>query len=238
MVKANKVVRSSLQTSLFDEATLANGAIPVAKKPPLPSPPVVDGRSTAVWRQWLSSMATDAEAALAAAFAYREMDSDGREQWLSSLELDAPLVNVPKVALYAPLLAVESDPERRDRLLFALGELSLELAPAAKACSFLGFGEGGARTYVVATPLYLRFFQVLACGVREGEFVWVNHDPIVAHEGIPQAGDVLKGTALDEAPMKSVLDELASCVLSHQRTGKPLPEALSVLGELLGPLGP
>ncbi len=51
-------------------------------------------------------------------------------------------------------------------------------------------------------------------------------------------GDVLESARLESAPVKSVLDDLAVAVLSHQRTGEPLPDALEVLGDLLGPLGP
>jgi len=183
-------------------------------------------------------MASDAEAALSAAIAYREMDGPGREQWLASLEFDAPEVHVPKVALYAPLLAVEQDPERRSRLIFALGDAATEPLTTAQRLALLGEAKDGTRIYVMATPLYLRFSQVLACGVKRGIFMWVRHDPIVGPEGIPRAGQELEGVTLVNAPMKSVLDELASAVLSHQRSGRALPEGLSVLGDLLGPLGP
>lgn len=232
------------QTSLFDEATLTSRGMPLPitsslpSSPPLPGPPQADGRSTAVWHQWLSSMASDAEAALAAAIAYRDMDAAGRESWLSSLELDAPKVDVPPVALYAPLLAVENDPDRRERLIFALGDPAggPEPRPAQRALS--GINRQGERVFVVATPLYLNFFQVLACGVFGGKFVCVRHDPIVGSEGVPSEGDEFFGAQLSEAPMKSVLDELAANVLSHQRSGMKLPDGLSVLGDLLGPLGP
>src|SRR5688572_27061970 len=70
-------------------------------------------RSQAVFREWLRSMATDAEAALAAAMSYREMSPSGRDQWLSSLQGDLRDLDIPKVAVYAPLLAVEQDPARR-----------------------------------------------------------------------------------------------------------------------------
>jgi len=202
-----------------------------------PSDPT-DSRSTAVWRQWLSSMASDAEAALAAAIAYREMDSTGRDNWLSSLQLDAPAVDVPPIALYAPLLAVEQDPERRERLLSSLGEQFDGTLARSEKRAFLGGTEDGTKVYVLATPLYLDFVQVLACGVREGEFTWVRHDPIADPKAVPLAGDSLLGAKLEPTPIKGVLDELAQAVLSHQRMGKALPEALGVLGDLLGPLGP
>jgi hypothetical protein len=226
------------QIPLFEEAVLAAGTGSAVIPREVPAPPDHDGRSTAVWRQWLSSMASDAEAALSAAIAYREMDGAGREQWLTSLEFDAPEVKVPRVALYAPLLAVEQDPERRTRLLFALGDDATQPLATTRQLALLGEANDGTRIYVVSTPLYLQFSQVLACGVRRGIFLWVRHDPIVGPEGIPRAGQELEGVSLMKAPMKAVLDELASAVLSHQRSGRTLPEALSVLGDLLGPLGP
>lgn len=202
-----------------------------------PSPPE-DGRSTAVWRQWLLSMANDAEAALAAAIAYREMDDAGRERWLDSLKLDAPQVKVPAIALYAPLLAVEEDTERRERLLLAMGDDEDLARPQGVKHAFVGNGGDGTRVLVVASPLYLDFFQVLACGVQDGVFLWVRHDPITSRQSVPQGGDLLESVRLEAAPVKAVLDDLAVAVLSHQRTGQPLPDALQVLGDLLGPLGP
>lgn len=241
-MKGSKSEHIGIQTNLFDEATLPRGELTLGANQPLPGPPDPDGRSTAVWRQWLASMASDAEAALAAAIAYRDMDSVGRERWLASLALDAPLVDVPAVALYAPLLAVENDPDRRERLLFALGDSfapgnsSLEAMSDVPRQALSGVAPDGTRVYVLATPLYLKFYQVLACGVLRGEFQWVKHDPIVGPGGVPNSGDDIKGVRIHKASIKTVLDELAVAVLSHQRSGKKLPEALSILGDLLGPL--
>src|SRR6478672_10758463 len=63
-------------------------------------------RARAAWQSWLSALATDAEAALAAALAYDSLDEEGREAWLDVLEQDAPALGVPALALYAPLLSV------------------------------------------------------------------------------------------------------------------------------------
>ena len=70
----------------------------------------VDPRVVAAWCEWLDALATDAEAALAAAMAYKALDSSARDLWLSALEQDADRVRVPRIAMYAPLLSVESDP--------------------------------------------------------------------------------------------------------------------------------
>lgn len=196
-----------------------------------------EGRSGAVWRQWLSSMATDAEAALAAAMAYRDLDSEARERWLASLKLDAPRVDVPAVALYAPLVAVEDDPERRERMISEMDE-SVQPSATSPARAFIGRCDEGTLVYVLSTPLYLDFVQVLACGVREGIFTWVRHDPIAFIVQTPSQGDLLEGARLELSPIKSVIDDLAATVLSHRRSGRPLPDALNVLGDLLNTFGP
>lgn len=223
-----------------DDGTLPPPPVPESVPIPGEVPTLAerDGRSTAVWRQWLASMASDAEAALAAAIAYRDMDGAGREEWLRSLEFDAPEVPVPAVALYAPLLAVEGDPERRERLLDKMGADSLEGQARSRQRSLRGIRADGAKVYVVATPLYLDFVQVLACAVKDGKFLWVKHDPIVGPSGVPRVGEVLEGARLEVTPVKASMDELALAVLSHQRFGLLLPEGLSVLSDLLGPLGP
>ena len=43
---------------------------------------------------------------MAAALAYESLPDEGRDAWLDALEVDAPGLGVPLVALYAPLLAV------------------------------------------------------------------------------------------------------------------------------------
>src|SRR5580700_4010514 len=70
----------------------------------------------AAWRTWLSALAADAEAAVAAALAYESLPHEARDAWLDALEADAPALDVPAVALYAPLLAVEAAGPRRERI--------------------------------------------------------------------------------------------------------------------------
>jgi len=193
-----------------------------------------DERATLLWRHWLTSMAEDAEAALAAAIAYRDMDAESREQLLDSLQIDAAEVDVPAVALYAPLLAVERDPERRDRLVHAIGN-DIDLAMPRAPCRALRGESGQARVYLLVIPLYLDFVQVLACSVERGRFNWVRHDPIVGYDQAPEHGAKVLGTLLEAIPVKAVLDDLAVAVLSHRRQGQELPEALQVLADLLGP---
>jgi len=198
----------------------------------------LDQRSTAVFRQWLRSMATDAEAALAAAMSYREMTPSGRDQWLAFLQGDIQGLDIPKIAIFAPLLSVEQDPERR-QLLESLAFDDEQPGPtSAGRCALVGKKSSGERVYVMVCPLYLSFAQVLACGVHNGCFVWVRHDPIVAHGDAPKRGDVMQDVKLEGAAFGVVLDELAATVLSHQRRGHTLPEAVYMLSDLLGEIGP
>lgn len=199
-----------------------------------------DVRAVRAWRQWLESMATDAESVLAAAIAYRDLDAEGRERWLESLVADAPNVQVPRVALYAPLIAVESDPGRRARLLAALegqeGEEEYSAArPRGRAEALTGRDGAGVRVSVVVLPLYLDFVQVLACGHDHRGFVWVRHEPVLLLTRAPRPGDVLQGARLEGTPLKPAVDLLASAVLAHRRSGRTLPEALGVLADLLDP---
>src|SRR6476620_2394151 len=90
---------------------------------PLPIVPGTgaDPRLVDAWCAFLGRLATDAEAALAAAMAYKELAGPAREDWIAALEHDIGRVEVPPIAVYAPLLAVETDPRRRQRILSALG---------------------------------------------------------------------------------------------------------------------
>ncbi|MFL5319398.1 MAG: hypothetical protein ACJ790_07055 [Myxococcaceae bacterium] len=59
---------------------------------------VPSDRVLAAWHAWLSALATDAEAALAAALSYEALDGEGRTLWLDALDQDVPELEVPKVA--------------------------------------------------------------------------------------------------------------------------------------------
>jgi len=212
-----------------------NRAMDVAP-PELPAPPRTDARLVDAWCEWLGALATDAEAALSAAIAYRELDAGARDNWLAALEQDAQRLAVPKIALYAPLLAVESDVERRGRITSALGPADESYTPRSPARALCGAAPDGTRIAALITPLYLDFAQVLACRFRsEQGFFWVRHDPIVDRRRAPQHGDSIEGVMLENVPMKAVIDELALAVLAHQRRGFELPEALRVFADLFGP---
>jgi hypothetical protein len=208
-----------------------------AERTPLPE--VIRGTDSRVldaWCEWLGALATDAEAALAAAIAYRELDAQGRTSWLNALEQDSMRIKVPRIAVYAPLLAVESDPERRDRITFAMGPAEIEASPRAAIQALSARHPDGLRIATVIVPLYLDFVQVLACAYRpERGFSWVRHDPIVDVKHAPGPGDLLEGAILERTPLKALIDELSHAVLSQRRGGREMPEALRVFADLFGP---
>ena len=207
-----------------------------AERTPLPIDGRADTRVHDAWCEWLGALATDAEAALAAAIAYQELGGDARDHWLSALEQDALRVKVPLIAVYAPLLAVESDPERRSRITDAIGPLDAAASPRFAAQGLTGKLADGARVAVLITPLYLDFVQVLACAYRvERGFGWVRHDPIVDQKHAPRPGERIDGALLERTPLKSLIDDLAHAVLAHKRSGREQPEALRVFADLFGP---
>jgi hypothetical protein len=208
-----------------------------AERTPLP----IDGarsdtRLLDAWCEWLGALATDAEAALAAAIAYQELDGAARDHWLSALEQDAARLNVPRIAVYAPLLAVESDPDRRARITDAIGPADIAATPRFAAQGLFGKAADGSSVAVLITPLYLDFVQVLACSYRvERGFGWVRHDPIVDRRQALRHGERIEGTLVERTPLKSLIDDLAHAVLAHKRSGRELPQALRVFADLFGP---
>ncbi|HLV68059.1 MAG TPA: hypothetical protein VKY73_19710 [Polyangiaceae bacterium] len=206
----------------------------------LPLPPNVltlpgESRHVEAWREWLRALATNAEAALAAALLYRGLDGAARDAWLTIVEEDADALGVPKFALYAPLLAVEFEPERRSRIQALVGS-SDAASPRVPPQALVGVGRGGQRIAVLISPLYLDFVQVLACAYRaDTGFDWVRHEPIVDRRCVPKHGERLDGVGLESTPIKPLVDELAYAVLAHRRAGRELPEALRVFADLFGP---
>src|ERR1700733_14425226 len=198
-----------------------------AERTPLPLDTRSDTRMLDAWCEWLGALATDAEAALAAAIAYQELDGRGRDHWLSALEQDAARLNVPRIAVYAPLLAVESDPDRRLRITDAIGPVDAAATPRFAAQGLFGKAVDGSSVAVLITPLYLDFVQVLACSYRvDRGFGWVRHDPIVDRRQALRHGERIEGTLVERTPLKSLIDDLAHAVLAHKRSGRELPQAL------------
>jgi hypothetical protein len=210
---------------------------PVAERTPLPIPPSIDSRVLGAWCEWLVALATDAEAALAAAIAYRELSPMARDQWLTVLEQDAPRLEVPTIALYAPLLSVESDPARRQRITQSIDPADAHATPRYTARGLAGIGEDGMRVAVLVVPLYLDFTQVVACAYRKNAgFSWVRHDPIVLGEHAPRSGDTVGGVCVESMPLRPLIDDLALAILAHRREGREIPEALRMFADLFGPV--
>lgn len=192
-----------------------------------------------VWQQWLGALATDSEAALAAALAYQQLDDRERECWLEAVDADAERIGVPPVAVYAPLLAVESDGKRRERIARSVSraaQTDWERQGSPQRHRALWGAEGACRVAVLIGPLYLDFVQVIACSYRPGEcFDWVRHDPIAKLEQVPRPGSRIGNCVVLETPLQAAIDELAVTVLAHRRTGRAFPEGLCALVDWFGP---
>jgi hypothetical protein len=231
MVKQTDADQRGVEAASMREGALGEGVAVVDS----------DARVLSAWRHWLGALATDADAAHAAAMAYKDLDGSGRDVWLDALARDTGDIDVPKIAVYAPLLAVEGDPERRQRIEGALHAANVPAlkghAAPRRVLALLGVARA-AKLHVVAVimPLYLDFVQVFACGYVPGvRFEWVRHDPIVASGAAPAVGASLAEAVLDAQPLKAVIDELAITVLAHRRAGLELPSALEVLADLFAP---
>jgi hypothetical protein len=212
------------------EVTLRSVAEAEDREGPLvPSDSRVDG----VWRSWLARLATDAEAALGAALAYESLPADARDAWLDALEADVRHLEVPSLALYAPLLSVEADASRRARM-----ESAVASAPATAAVETVtaralrGVAPGGIHACIVAVPLYLAFVQVLWCRYRPGAgMLSVRHDPIRHVRDVADLGEV-DGIVVGPAPLHLVVEELAHAILADQREKRPPSAALASFAHL------
>jgi len=191
----------------------------------------VDPRAHAAWRTWLAALAHDPDAATAAALAYESLPTDGRDAWLDALEADAPQVGVPKVALYAPLLAVEQDDIRRARI-------SRNVEGAAKRSTpprALVGSKGGERVCIIVSPLYLDFVELLLCryhpdeGMLDAKHKWLAHKSEIS----AAAKDV--GVTMAECPLPQVVEELAHAVVADRRAGRAPPPALERYIDLFAP---
>lgn len=199
---------------------------------PASSGALLDPRILAAWREWLAALATDAEAAIAAAHVYGELGPEAREAWLDVLAEDAPKLQVPAVAIYAPLLSVESDAARRERIEVAMGEGERAPRPAA-GFALRGITAEGDRVVALVTPLYLRFVRVLWCRyLPEDGVAWARHDPIVRAEEAPGPGMLLDGAQLEATPIKLVIEELCHAILAQRRKGAELPPSLQLCADL------
>lgn len=192
----------------------------------------LDPRLHAAWREWLAALATDAEAAIAASQLYGELPPDARDAWLDALAEDAPRLAVPAVAIYAPLLAVESDSARRVRIEQAL-VASPGVVPDGETTALRGIARDGSRVAALITPFYLSFVRVLWCRYfPERGFLWARHDSILRADQAPSNGATEDGVRLEETPLKVVVEELAHAILAQRRRAVPPPPCLHLFADL------
>jgi hypothetical protein len=191
----------------------------------------VDPRAHAAWRTWLAALAKDPDAVTAAALAYESLGPEGREAWLDALDNDAPDVGVPKIALYAPLLGVEDDDERRARIILnVVGAARKSTPPRA-----LVGANGEDRVCLIVTPLYLDFVEVLFCryhpdvGIREAWHKWLVHTNNIA----TIAAEI--GVTLRDGPLPPVVEELAHAVVADRRAGRTAAPSLVRYIDLFAP---
>lgn len=212
--------------------------LPVTPVPPAVldvarSLPGIEPRILAAWREWLGALATDAEAAIAAAHVYGELSPEGRDAWLDALHEDGPKLDVPRVAIYAPLLSVEADPARRERIEAAISDDPDGAILGGGIRALRGIAPDGARLVALVSPLYLRFVRVLWCRfVSDEGFEWVRHDPILTEKDAPRDGAFVDGVRLEVTPLNPVIEELALAVLAQRRKGTELPRSLHLFANL------
>jgi len=195
----------------------------------------LDPRTHAAWRTWLAVLAKDASAATAAALAYESLAPDGRDAWLDALEVDAPNVDVPKIALYAPLLGVEQDDARRERIAGHVTGAARKSTPPSALVATLHGDRNGDRVCLIISPLYLDFVELLFCrydqdeGVREARHEWLVHKDEV------ETWSRQLGVTMKAAPLQQVVEELAHAVVADRRAGRDAPDALMVYTDLFAP---
>jgi len=184
------------------------------------------------WRTWLEALASDAEAALGAALAYETLDAGGKHAFLDAVEQDAPRLGVPRVALFAPLLSVERDPERRARMLHAMGD-DVGGDAGVRPHALMGTSRDGVRVCVVVKPVYLDFVRVTSCRFElERGIEWVREDPLLHAKDAPRAGSSLDGIPLDPTRLSVAVDDIAAAIVAHRRREGSLPDSLKPLIEL------
>jgi hypothetical protein len=199
-------------------------------------PPRDDARVRSAWRSWLSALATDAEAAMAAALAYESLPPEARDAWLDVLDGDAATLAVPPMALYAPLLAVECDEDRRARMEAAIAaDPGADVVPACAVRALHGVACDGTHACVIVAPLYLDFVQVLSCRYTPtGGFMTVKHDPLRNVSDLEPVAEV-DGVAVEPTPLRVVVEELAHAILADKRGHRHTPSALASFAHLFAP---
>ena len=207
------------------------GEPPRPKPPSIDPPATLDPRMKSAWRAWLTSLATNAEAATAAAHLYAELPGDARAAGLDALDEDLQELEVPSVAIYGPLLTVETDPVRAARIRAGAAWSLTPISEVHRA--LLGTAPGGVRMAALVFPLYLDFVRLIVCRfVKDRGFDWVRQDPILHDDHAPVSGSVIEGVQLFACTTEAVVDELAHAVLAQRREDRELPKLLRDCADL------
>lgn len=189
-------------------------------------------RGESAWRTWLEALATDAEAALGAALAYETLDDEARSAVLSVLENDSKRLAVPRVAVFAPLLSVEHDEARRERIRAAMGD-DVGAGASIPARALMGSASNGDRIVVAETHVYLDFVKVTMCRLEpERRVAWLRSDPLVHVKDAMRAGSRVDGAVLEVVPVRAAVDAIARAIVGQRRHEGVLPESLRPLVEL------
>ena len=190
------------------------------------------------WRSWLTALATDAEAAIAAALTYESLPGEVRDAWLDAIAAEATTLRVPAVAVYAPLLGVEADPGRLERMRAAVTADPASVdAVEAEPFAWMGVSVGGVHACVFGSSIYLVYVRVLTCRYTpSGGFVSAAaYDPLrhLAHVFSMRGRRRRSGGA--DATLPVVVDELAHAVLADRRQNRASPHALQSFVDLFVP---
>jgi len=186
-------------------------------------------RVLGAWRAFLRGMASDADAALSAGLLYGDLSPEERAAWLAALREDVLALDVPRIAVYAPLLAIEDDPGRRAAIEAAISEDVTPLAPLDGPFALAATEPDGFVVAVVASPLYLAFVELLVCRFHPDRGVaTASHEPLFDRAALSAAdgGFACEGALLHPAPLDDVVEGLAHAILADRRRGEPAPAAL------------
>jgi hypothetical protein len=194
------------------------------------APATDDPRWGAAFRAWLEALATDPEAATAAAMAYESLAPNGRDAWLDAIAMEAPRLVVPQLALYAPLLGVETHGPRRARIDAALAAAPTTPMPPRTLRALLGQLPSGDTVAAIVIPLYLDFVELLVCRYDPDVGVTsARRGPLLRSADVwtgPTAVREIDGASLEEVPFAYVVEGLAHALVADGRQGRPPPEPL------------
>lgn len=190
-------------------------------------------RIRGAWRTWLLALGTDPEAAIAASHVYAELTNEGKDAFLDAIEEDSP-EEISALALYAPVLAVETDPARLNRIGARLHASGVSAAPSTPK-AFRGVDASGHRVVAVVVPLYGDFVHVLSCRFLPNVgFDWAETSPLVRTHEAPVRSHRVGNLELEWTPLKLVIEELALTVLAHKRSQREVPAAMVRFADLFG----